>query len=245
VIQSGDLVTFTADKYPTTLLIRVDGAQLGERSLVLPNGARLKDLVAKLSPSGQADLNSLQLFRKSVQLRQKKSLDISLRNLETAALTARSATSEEAALRKTEADLMMSFITRAQQVQPLGQVVLSDHAQAMEMLLEDGDVVVVPEKRNLVLLSGEVLFPNAVVYKPDASVEEYITMVGGYTQSADTSKQIVLRTDGSVAPAGSIPKPGDEIMILPKIDSKNIEVTRGVTQILYQLAIAAKVAFGF
>jgi hypothetical protein len=38
--------------------------------------------------------------------------------------------------------------------------------------------------------------------------------------------------------------PGDEIMILPKIDSKNIEVTRGITQILYQIAIAAKVAFG-
>jgi hypothetical protein len=33
-------------------------------------------------------------------------------------------------------------------------------------------------------------------------------------------------------------------MILPKIDSKNIEVTRGITQILYQIAIAAKVAFG-
>lgn len=244
VIQSGDLVTFTADKYPTTLLVRVEGAQLGERSLVLSNGARLKDLVARLSPSGQADLDSLQLFRKSVQLRQKKSLDISLRNLETAALTARSATSEEAALRKTEADLMTSFITRAQQVQPLGQVVLADRAQAMDMLLEDGDVVVVPEKRNLVLLSGEVLFPNAMVYKPNASVEEYITMAGGYTQSADSSKQIVLRPDGSVAPQGSVPKPGDEIMILPKIDSKNIEITRGVTQILYQLAIAAKVAFG-
>jgi hypothetical protein len=33
-------------------------------------------------------------------------------------------------------------------------------------------------------------------------------------------------------------------MVLPKVDTKNIEVTRGITQILYQIAVAAKVAFG-
>lgn len=244
VVQSGDLVTLTADKYPTTLLVRIEGAQLGERALVLPNGARLSDLIQRLSPSPQADMASLQLFRRSVQARQKKTLEISLRNLETAALTARSATSEESALRKAEAELMMSFISRAQQVQPLGQVVLSDREQAGLMLLEDGDLVVIPEKKNLVLLSGEVLFPNALVYKPNASVEDYIALAGGYTQSADTSKQVILRPDGSVSPVGSIPQPGDEIMILPKIDSKNIEVTRGITTIIYQIAVAAKVVFG-
>ena len=37
------------------------------------------------------------------------------------------------------------------------------------------------------------------------------------------------------------PRPGDEIMVLPVIGSKNIEVTRGISTILYQLAIAAKV----
>lgn len=243
-IHNGDLVTFTADKYPTTLLVRIDGAQLGERALVMPNGARLKDLVARLNPSPEADLAGIQLYRKSVQDRQKRSLDLSLRNLETAALTARSATAEEAALRKQEADLMMSFVAKAQQIQPLGQVVLTSKEQADQMLLEDGDVVVVPEKQNTVLLSGEVLFPNALVFKPGASVADYVAMAGGYTQSADTSKEIVLHPNGTVAEPGASPQPGDEIMILPKIDSKNIEVTRGITQILYQIAIAAKVAFG-
>jgi protein involved in polysaccharide export with SLBB domain len=244
MIQSGDLVTFTADKYPTTLLVRIEGDQLGERAIVLPNGARLRDLIARLTPSPQADMDGLQLFRKSVAARQKKSLDVSLHNLETAALTARSATQEEAALRKQEADLMMDFISRAKQVQPLGQVVLTSKDQADDLLLEDGDVVNVPEKRNMVLLSGEVIFPNAVLYKPDASVDDYIAMVGGYTQSADTSKQIILHPNGSVAPPGSVPAAGDEIMVLPKIDSKNVEITRGISQILYQIAIAAKVAFG-
>jgi hypothetical protein len=31
-------------------------------------------------------------------------------------------------------------------------------------------------------------------------------------------------------------------MVLPEVGSRSIEVTRGITQILYQIAIAAKVA---
>ena len=36
--------------------------------------------------------------------------------------------------------------------------------------------------------------------------------------------------------------PGDEILVMPKIQTKSIEIARGLTQILYQIAIAAKVA---
>lgn len=243
-VLSGDVVTFTADKYPTTILVRVEGAQRGERSLVLANGAKLRDLIARLNPSPQASMDSIQLFRKSVQARQKKSLELALRNLETAALTARSSTSEEANLRKAESEMMLAYISRAQQIQPLGQVVLSDRKQAEEITLEDGDVVLVPEKRNLVLLSGEVLFPNAQVYSPNASAEDYIAMAGGYNQKADTSRLVIVRMDGSVVSDGSKPRPGDEVMVLPKIDSKNVEIARGLTQIIYQIAVSAKVVFG-
>lgn len=244
MVRSGDLVTFTADKYTTTLLVRVDGDQQGDRSLVMPVGATLKDLMARLNPSPRANLDGVQLFRKSVQQRQKASLEVALRNLETAALTARSSTTEEANLRKSEADLMLNFTARARSIQPLGQVVLTDREEADKLLLEDGDVLNIPTRNHLVLLSGEVLFPNAQVYSPGAAVDDYVQLAGGYTQSADTSKQIVLRSNGSVAPSGSKPEPGDEILILPKIESKNIEVTRSVTQILYQIAISAKVALG-
>jgi protein involved in polysaccharide export with SLBB domain len=244
-VNAGDLVTLTADKYPTTILVRINGAQLGERSIVMANGARLKDLMTRLNPSPTANLEGMQLFRRSVQARQKVTLDISLRKLEAAALTARSAVAEEAALRQVESNMMMNFIERARQVVPLGQVVLTGREQANEMALEDGDVINIPERSSLVLVSGEVLFPNALMFNPRAaSLDDYVTMAGGYTQKADTSKLLVMRVDGSIAPPGEMPTPGDEIMVLPKIDSKNIEVARGLTQIIYQIAIAAKVAFG-
>jgi len=243
-VNSGDLVTLSADKYPTTLLIRVNGAQMGERSVVMPNGATLKDLIAKLNPAPTANMAGLQLFRRSVQARQRVTLDISLRKLEAAALTARSATSEEAALRQVESNMMMSFIDRARQVVPLGQVVLNGTDQAEKMALEDGDTFNIPERSSLVLVSGEVLFPNAMLYNPNAAIDDYVVQAGGYTQKADTSRQLVMRVDGGVAPQGELPRPGDEIMILPKIDSKNLEITRALSAIIYQIAVAAKLAFG-
>lgn len=245
-IQDGDEVLFTSDKYPGTILVRVEGAHLGERTLVLPYGAKLEDALARLRPAPQANIEALQLYRRSVVERQKQTLEASLRSLETYALTSRSETSEEAALRTREADLILQFIERARATQPRGQVVLADRSEAINTLLEDGDVIFVPERSNLVLVSGEVLLPNALVWDPKAKASDYIERAGGYNQDEDDARVVVLRPDGSVIEPGREPlNPGDEVMVLPKIESKNIEITRGITQIIYQLAVAAKVILDF
>jgi protein involved in polysaccharide export with SLBB domain len=244
-LTDGDEVTVMTDKYPGTILIRIEGAHLGERMTVLPYGARLKDVTDRLRPAPQASLAALQLYRQSVALRQKELMERSFRSLETYALTARSATSEEAALRSREAQAILQFIERARQVQPRGQVILADSTTAGETLLENGDVIRVPETSNLVQVSGEVLFPNALVYDARANIETYVQRAGGFTQGADKAKVVVVRQDGSVAETGTAPlRPGDEILVLPKIETKSIEITRGITQILYQIAIAAKVVLG-
>ena len=65
--------------------------------------------------------------------------------------------------------------------------------------------------------------------------------------------QYVIRPQSSAFPdyrgyagtvASGVLKPGDEIMVLPKIETKSVEITRGITQIIYQIAVAAKVLFG-
>lgn len=243
-IQDGDEVSFTSDKYPGTILVRIDGAHLGERTLVLPYGARLEDALARLKPAPQARVEALQLFRKSVAVRQKELIDASLRSLETYALTARSSTSEEAALRGRESQQILEFIERAKSIQPKGQVILAQGTESGSLLLEDGDVIRVPERSHLVQVSGEVLFPNALAFDRRAGVEDYVARAGGYTQGADRAKLMVLRQDGSVSTTRDATlQPGDEIMVLPKIETKNVELTRGITQIIYQIAVAAKVLF--
>lgn len=243
-IQDGDEVTVTSDKYPGTILVRVDGAHLGERTLVLPYGAQLKDALARIKPAPQSRMESVQLFRKSVALRQKELIEASLRSLETYALTARSATSEEAALRTRESQQILEFIDRARQVQPRGQVVLAQGTDTGSTLMEDGDVLLIPAQSNLVLVNGEVMFPSALVFDARAKTDDYVSRSGGYTQGADKSKLLVVRQDGSVAEGNRVAlAPGDEIMVLPKIETKSVELTRGITQIIYQIAIAAKVLF--
>ncbi len=244
-VEDGDELTLTADKYPGTILVRIEGANLSERTLVLPYGARLKEALERVRPAPQANITAIQLFRKSVAERQKQLMETTLRGLETYALTTRSATSEEATLRQREGQQLLEFIQRARQVQPRGQVVLAQAKGATDTLLEDGDVLRIPENSNLIMVGGEVMVPNALIYERGADLDDYVRKSGGYTQGADEARVLVFRQDGSVADATRAQlQPGDEIMVLPKIETKRIEVTRGITQIIYQIAVAAKVVFG-
>jgi hypothetical protein len=89
------------------------------------------------------------------------------------------------------------------------------------------------------------MVPNALVYDRAADLDGYIRAAGGYTQGADEARVLVFHQDGSVADATKAAlQAGDEIMVLPKIQAKSIEVTRGITQIIYQIAVAAKIALG-
>ncbi|HMY52075.1 MAG TPA: polysaccharide biosynthesis/export family protein [Candidatus Obscuribacter sp.] len=244
-LVDGDEVNVTADKYPGTILVRVEGAHLGEHALVLPYGAKLREALQRIKVAPQANFSAVQLFRKSVAERQKVMLDASLRGLETTVLTARSDTSEEAILRGKEAELVMQFVQRARDIQPRGQVLLANNGMADDALLEDGDIINIPEISNLVMVHGEVLFPNAIIFDSKLNVEDYIRQAGGYTQQADKSRVVMMHQDGHFADDPKIkPRAGDEIMVLPKVQSKNIEITRGISQIIYQIAVAAKVVFG-
>jgi len=191
---------------------------------------------------GTAQAYGVGFNREAVAERQREMLDISLRVLETYALTAHSATSEEATLRAREAEQITRFIERARSVEPRGQVVLAGHQTAMETLLQDGEVIVIPERSNIVMVHGEVTQPSAIAYEPGADVRDYIQMAGGTTQRLRNTRVLRVRRDGSfIEDRRAEPMPGDEILVLPKVALKNVEIARGITQILYQLAIAARV----
>ena len=173
-----------------------------------------------------------------------------------ALVKSRSGTSDEARLRQEEADLILRWVDRAKKVEPNGQVVISQSADAGDLLLENGDILRVPVRDGVVLVSGEVLFPNAVAFSGNLSVRDYIERAGGFTNKADTSRIIVARQDGSFAEAKPNSKvlkfgsrtssldSGDEILVLPRIDVKSRQIFKDMTQILYQIAIGAKVALG-
>ena len=155
-LSPGDHLYFVPDALPKTVEIHIDGEHDGPSRLVLPYPATLASAVEKLVPGARSDLESIQLFRKSIAGRQLEMLRESLDNLERKILTARSASAEEARIRTTEAELLLKFIGRARDVRPKGQVVLSFWKGNREVYLEDGDTLHIPSKSNLVLVHGEV-----------------------------------------------------------------------------------------
>jgi protein involved in polysaccharide export with SLBB domain len=255
-LQNGDDLEFTADKKPGTITVRVEGEHESAQEYVLPYGTRMTTLLKQIRYSERSDQDSLQLFRLSVKDRQKLMLETSLRSLETAALTARSGTSDEAILRKEEAGLILQWVDRAKKIEPSGQVVIAQAENRNDLLLESGDILRVPTKDGLILISGEVLFPNAIAFDKNMSLDDYVRRAGGYTQNADAARLVVAHRDGSFSEAGGdkgffsmgngnvAVRPGDEILVLPKIDVKSRQIWKDMTQIIYQIAVAAKVVLG-
>lgn len=250
-LADGDELEFTADKKPGTITVRVEGEHDSSQEYVLPYGTPMGTLLEQIQRSSHSDMTSVQLFRESVKLRQKEMLNTSLLNLEMSLLTARSASTDEARLRKEEADLALQWVKRAKEIEPIGQVQIAKASQLSSILLENGDVIRIPRKDDLVLVSGEVLFPNAVAFEANMSLEGYIDRAGGFTQKADNARVVVARRDGSfeqINPkrlfANKDINAGDQILVLPQVDEKKRQFWKDMTQIMFQIAVSAKVVFG-
>ena len=244
-VSNGDEVEFTADKKPGTITVRVEGEHLSPQEYVLPYGARMGDLIGRVELSPNAEAESIQLYRRSVKDRQRASLQIALQSLETSVLTARSGTSDEARLRKEEAELILQWVDRARKIEPSGQVLIAQSEHRSQLLLENGDIIRIPTRDGLVLVSGEVLFPNAVAYSQGMTLEQYIQSAGGFTQNADNSRIIVAHRDGSFTEGGEDMelRAGDQVMVLPRVDVKQRQIWKDLTQIIYQIAVGAKIVF--
>ncbi len=256
VLTNGDEVEFTADKKPGTITVRVEGEHQSPQDYVLPYGARMGELLSKIEFSERSETESLQLFRLSVKDRQRQSLQVALKSLETAALTARSGTSDEARLRSEESGLILQWIERAKSIEPRGQVIIPEASGRDDLLLENGDVIRVPIRDGLVLVNGEVLFPNAVTHEARLNLQDYIKRAGGFTQNADAARIVIAHRDGSFTEADQDEgffkinlkqpklKAGDEVLVLPKLDVKSRQIWKDMTQIIFQIAVSAKVVLG-
>lgn len=70
-----------------------------------------------------------------------------------------------------------------------------------DLVLQPGDEIYVPEQQSIVKISGDVMFPNAVVYEPGKKLNYYVDMAGGYGQTARKNKAYIVYMNGTVAKA--------------------------------------------
>lgn len=245
-LADGDAVRFLADVPGDTIMVEVAGAISGVSRFPLRKGARLRDLRQYIAVDpAMADLDGLYVKRKSVAARQKKALDEALRRLEQSSMTATSASQEEAQIRTHEADMIAKFAEKARKVEPEGVVVVGDRGAVADIALEDGDIVVIPEKSDVVMVSGEVVMPQALVWSGKKDVKDYVKGAGGFTSRADTSNILLIRPNGEIEIDGDAVCPGDQVIVLPRFESKNMQTVKDISQIVYQIAVAAKLVIPF
>ncbi|MGQ0699116.1 MAG: polysaccharide biosynthesis/export family protein [Panacagrimonas sp.] len=247
-VVTGDLIEATADRLIGKIAVLLEGEHEGAGQYVLPYAATLADLLAQVKYSPQSQKLGMQLYRKSVAVRQKQVLDQMLEKLEQAVLAARSTTTSEAELRTREAALVLQFVDRARKIVPKGQVVLPREYDAASIALEDGDVLRIPRNSQLVQVHGEVFLPNAFVWRKGYHVDDYVKQAGGLIQRSSGDRVLLLRQSGEIVSENGLGfvmsarvEPGDEIMVLPAVDTKHFQFGKDVIQVIYQIAIAAGV----
>lgn len=83
-----------------------------------------------------------------------------------------------------------------------------------DIVMKAGDVVHIPIMNNVVKISGGVMYPNAVTYREDMSMNEYIDNAGGFVSRARRSKVYVVYMNNTVSKGrGSKIEPGCEIIV--------------------------------
>lgn len=243
-VRSGDEVMFSADKRTETIVVEVEGSYYGPSHYALPRDARLNELLDAIAvPENMTAVRSISLQRESVRKQQEQALEDSLRRLETTYLSAPSSTNEEAKVRVQEAELIQDFVNRARELEPSGRLVVASNNGIADIRLQDGDVITIPEVSDSVLISGEVVVPQAAVYQPGMNVMDYIMSAGGFTNRADDDHILLVRQNGAVVDARtSSLRPGDEVLVMPAAPTHNLQLASTLTQILFQIAVATRVA---
>ena len=97
-----------------------------------------------------------------------------------------------------------------------------------DIVLRDGDHIIVPEYNGTVKISGNVQFPNTVSYTEGKSYKWYINKAGGFGNRAKKSKTFILYQNGMMAEVGRKTKiePGCEIVVPTKAKKDATAVTQ-------------------
>ena len=242
-LSDGDKVLFNDDMHAQVYDVQVMGSYRGPSYFTVRKETRLHDLLNHIPiDPNMADYGSIYIMRKSVAARQKEMLEDSLNRLERSVFTAPASSDGEASIRTKEAELVMRFVEKARKIQPLGKVVVSDKGVIANILLEQGDQIVIPNKTDLIQVGGEVMMPQAVVYNKSASMEDYVAWAGGFTDRANDKRIAVVHANGLMEfKDGGDVMAGDQILVMPKVDSKMMQSIKDITQVIYQVAVAANV----
>lgn len=130
------------------------------------------------------------------------------------------------------ADSLLSLKTNTSNTFPVAinlEKAMANPGSDDDILLREGDVLSVPEKSNIIKISGEVMYPVSMSYEKGKNLSYYIHHAGGYSTNASKRKVYGINANGSVVKLGSNSvsaiQPGMEIVVPQKSAKKKLSTT--------------------
>jgi protein involved in polysaccharide export with SLBB domain len=201
--------------------------------------------------------------REELKQREQKQLEMLAKRLQTDIAAVSLMSAQEAGKDASQSlNVGQSLLAGLKEAKPVGRLVINlDRSMKarpgseQDIVLKDGDRLIVPRITQEVTVIGEVQSTTSHLYKRDLSRDDYIAMSGGLTPRADDNHIFVVRADGSVVTrsgnawfnsGGVNIKTGDTIVApLDTERMRPLPLWQSVTSIIYNLAISAAAVNSF
>lgn len=149
----------------------------------------------------------------------------------------------------------MSLLEQLQDARPIGRLVIDldtvisrPMGSRDDVILRDGDELLIPKIKQEVTVIGEVQNSTAHLHRSGLTRDDYVALSGGATNRADLKRVYVVRADGSVVAgrggwlrdaANVSIQPGDTIVVPLDVERlPPLPLWQAVTGILYNAAVA-------
>ncbi|MBI5026937.1 MAG: SLBB domain-containing protein [Nitrospirae bacterium] len=259
-------------------LVSINGEVNFPGKYIITRGEKLSSLIERAGGFTDKAYRKGALFtRESIMTLQQKMLDEYVDKLEKDMFirggeeVAVALTPEDAKIKQEDLKRKKEFITKLRSIKAKGRMVI--HLASLEKFreskldieLEDGDALFIPERPGSVNVIGAVYNQTAFLYDPEVSISRYISMSGGPTENADKKRIYILKVDGSAMPPDEISgwgihwsdkdyrwevadysktglDPGDTIVVPEKMEKVAwLKEVKDITQIIFQIAVTAGV----
>ena len=123
---------------------------------------------------------------------------------------------------------------------------IADPNSDANIVLREGDRLILPQYTATVKINGAVMYPNIVAYQKGKKAKYYINAAGGFAQNARKSNAYIIYMNGMVnkVSQGAKIEPGCEIVVPSKLSRKmsiaeTISLGSGITSIAAMIATIA------
>lgn len=156
-----------------------------------------------------------------------------------------------------------SLLSQLKTSKAVGRLVIDLHSvldspvgAATDVVLRQGDQLIIPKQKQEVTVIGEVQNTTSHFYREKLTRDDYIGLSGGVTRKADRGRIYIVRADGSVVSnensgwfrrSGQVSMRAGDTIVVP-LDTERmpaLPLWQAVTGILYNLAIAAAAVNSF